>query len=102
MDRPLISLWHGTASGPHDATLRAIAENGLTKDFNRARIMGQSPGVFFSLTRDYAIDRALRCVGKLQRGGRPLLMSIETDLNPATWDWDFEVSREPATSMLEK
>jgi hypothetical protein len=95
-----LTLWHGTSTGDKDARLRSILDTGLTAQFNNARISGQSPGVYFSAHKSYAIDRALRCIGKLQRGGRPVLLGIKTDLNPDEWDWDFEVSRPTVENML--
>lgn len=100
--KPLFTLWHGTASGVSQDRLRAILDNGLTAAFNDPHRCGQQPGVYFSATRDYAVARALRCIGKLQRGGEPLLMSIETDLNPHEWDWDYEVSGQSAQAMIER
>ena len=100
MNGRLLTLWHGTASGADDAALRSIAERGLVKDYSRPRQAGQEPGVYFSLSREYAMARALRCVGKLQRGGRPLLMGVETAINPHEWDWDFEVSHDSASAMI--
>lgn len=100
MAQPLYTLWHGTTTGAQDKRLRSILADGLCHAFNNPRICGQQPGVYFSATRDYAIARALRCVGKLQRRGQPVLLSIETDLAPAQWEWDYEVSADPANALI--
>ncbi|MBU0799779.1 MAG: hypothetical protein KKA05_02125 [Alphaproteobacteria bacterium] len=100
MTRPLFTLWHGTSSGPDNTALHSILTGGLSKIFNNPRISGQTPGVYFATDRSYAIERALRCIGKLQRGGQPVLLGIQTDLNPQEWDWDFEVSRAPVADMM--
>lgn len=85
-----VTLWHGTSTGEGHTVLSDVFNGGLLASKADLDRSGQKPGVYCCFSQGTAEVYA-RAASR-HKGGDPLLVRIETELDARTWDIDHEMS----------
>ena len=95
-----IRLYHGSTTGTDDVSLKSFKEKGALADI--AQGYGQGAGFYvFSgkeIAKKQAIDRSKKGLGSFttfsgDTAGKPMVLTFEEMLDPATWDLDYELNK---------
>lgn len=102
-----IKLYHGSNTGVDDATLKSFKEKGALSDV--AQGYGQGAGFYVYSGKEKAKEQAqMRVKGGLgsfavvsgDTAGKPMVLTFEEALDPATWDLDYELNKSSVVKWL--
>jgi hypothetical protein len=97
-----ISLYHTTLSGKKGEILQSILAEGLRVPSGRSDESNQKSGAFFN--SHYRHQRDCAEIGndiqEYRRKGKPVIISIEADLDDKSWTIDYEESGHIAKEIL--
>lgn len=104
-----VKLYHGSNTGVDDATIKSFKEKGALSDI--AKGYGQGAGLYVYSGKQKAKEQAqMRVGGGLgsftsvsgDTSGKPMVVTFEEALNPATWDLDYELNKGSVVEWLVK
>lgn len=104
-----IKLYHGSNTGVDDNVLKNFKEKGALSDI--AKGYGQGAGFFVYSGKEKAKEQAqMRVGGGLgsftvvsgDTAGKPMVLTFEEALDPATWDLDYELNKGSVVEWLVK
>ena len=95
-------LYHGSNSGPNDS----IAQSFMTKGAQSGAASGHGQGAGFYVWSDaasakkHSTTEAGEGVSKTEMGGSPMIVIVETVLEPDKWDLDYETNSHTVAKWL--
>jgi hypothetical protein len=87
-------LYHGSNSGPNDSTAQSFMEKGAQSGTSSGH--GQGAGFYVwsdaASAKNHSIKEAGEGVSKTEMGGSPMIVVVESVLEPKEWDLDYETN----------
>lgn len=100
----MILLWHASGSGEGDAVLQSILAGGFKKSYCHPYKNMQTPGIFFTASKPWAVTYAERLQNPrhlYHRPGKPFVVAVGY-LPSEGWDIDYELGHIPALNFLKQ